>query len=276
MLSPLFGQLSPLRVPTKVAPAGDPDVLAYIAAVEAADGQSLEEGVATAFTDFIVGCKADGIWSAIKASCILAGARTLSGALVPLVGTAATNFNFVSADYNRETGLKGNGSTKYLDSNKLVNDTAVDNAHISIYVNTAVSAINYAYIGNFAGTSPSNHVGDQISTNIGFRLKSGSGMLNAGYGTTGFIGSARSNTTQGTYRLGGTSTTVNNTTRTPWSADSTFTNYVFARNRYTTSSAVQLQSNGRMPFYSIGESLDLAALDTRVSTLMTDLAAAIP
>ena len=33
--------------------------------------------------------------------------------------------------------------------------------------------------------------------------------------------------------------------------------------------------DGRMSFYSIGESLDLALLDTRVSTLMTDLSAAI-
>jgi hypothetical protein len=32
---------------------------------------------------------------------------------------------------------------------------------------------------------------------------------------------------------------------------------------------------GRLSFYSIGESLDLALLDTRVSTLMTDLATAI-
>ena len=61
MLSPLYGQLAPLRVPTAVAAGPDADALAYIAAVEAADGQSLEEGVATAFTDFIVGCKADGI-----------------------------------------------------------------------------------------------------------------------------------------------------------------------------------------------------------------------
>jgi hypothetical protein len=69
-------------------------------------------------TTFVNGCKADGIWNAIKASCILAGARTLNGALVPLVGTAPTNFNFVDWCYNRKTGLVGDGSTKYLDSNR--------------------------------------------------------------------------------------------------------------------------------------------------------------
>jgi hypothetical protein len=74
----------------------DPDAGAYIAAVEAADGQLLEFGVGKAINDFVVGCKQDKIWDAIKASCILAGARTLTGALTPLVGTAPTNFNFVS------------------------------------------------------------------------------------------------------------------------------------------------------------------------------------
>lgn len=74
----------------------DADALAYITAVETADGQSLEYGVKTAINSFIVGCKVDGIWNAIKSSAILAGARTLTGALVPLKGTAPTNFNFVS------------------------------------------------------------------------------------------------------------------------------------------------------------------------------------
>jgi hypothetical protein len=73
--------------------SGDPDALRYIAAVQTADQQSLEPAVRKAITDFIVGCKADGIWSAIKASCILMGARTLSGALTPLRGGTPTNVN---------------------------------------------------------------------------------------------------------------------------------------------------------------------------------------
>ena len=66
--------------------AYDTDAAAYITAVETADGQALETAVADAINAFVVGCKADGIWDAIKASCIMAGARTLNGALVPLVG----------------------------------------------------------------------------------------------------------------------------------------------------------------------------------------------
>jgi hypothetical protein len=96
----------------------DAEADAYIAAVEAADGQALEPGVKFAIKNFVLCCKQDGIWSAIKASCILAGARTRLGALTPLVGTAPTSFNFVDGDYNRKTGLVGDGSTKYLDSNR--------------------------------------------------------------------------------------------------------------------------------------------------------------
>jgi hypothetical protein len=110
----------------------DADAAAYLRAVEAADGQALETPVKRAVDDFFRGCKADGIWDAIKASCILCGARTLAGALVPL-GWYGTDQHFVDADYNRETGLVGNGSSKYLDSGRENDaDPQDDNRHSSL------------------------------------------------------------------------------------------------------------------------------------------------
>jgi hypothetical protein len=111
----------------------DSDAEAYLQAVETADGNFLEAAVRTAVNDFVVGCKADGIWAAIKASCILAGARTLTGALVPLVGAAPTSFNFVDGDYDRKTGLAGDGSTKYLDSNRSNSADGQNNQHVAVY-----------------------------------------------------------------------------------------------------------------------------------------------
>ena len=73
----------------------DEDTINYINAVEDADNQVLEPATREAYHRFIVGCKDDGIWDAIKASCILAGARTLAGALTPLKGTAPTNNGFL-------------------------------------------------------------------------------------------------------------------------------------------------------------------------------------
>jgi hypothetical protein len=63
----------------------DTDAAAYITAVETADGQALEAKTKIAIDNFVLGCKADGIWNAIKASCILAGASTRAWALTPLV-----------------------------------------------------------------------------------------------------------------------------------------------------------------------------------------------
>jgi len=142
VILPLYNSLAPLTINRLAAagPALDPDAQAYIDAVELEDGQALEDGVRTAINDFVVGCKSDGIWSAIKSACILAGARTLDGALVPLVGSAPTNNNFVSGDYDRETGLKGNGSTKYLDSNRNNNADPQDDNHNAIYIHTAQTA----------------------------------------------------------------------------------------------------------------------------------------
>jgi hypothetical protein len=268
MISPLYGQLSPLRVPTILPP--DPDALAYIAAVETADGQALEDGVKSAYDQFFKGLKQDGIWSAIQASCILAGARTLSGAIVPLVGPAPTNLNFVSGDYARATGLKGNGSTKYLNSNVAGNSSLVpqDNVHLSTYI-TDISTSNVSgYIGNASSgvvglvINTSSHINMSFNANGTARQTIGLRQI-----TTGLYGVNRNNSTSFSCRgYNGIDTNFNITSTTRLSASIA----VFGR-------ALNVSgSNKRQSFYSIGESLDLAKLDARVSTLMTALAAAIP
>jgi hypothetical protein len=62
----------------------DADALDYLSRMATADGAGVEVGVATAVDAFIADSKALGVWNSIRASCILAGARTLAGALVPL------------------------------------------------------------------------------------------------------------------------------------------------------------------------------------------------
>jgi len=41
----------------------DPDAADYIAAVEEADGQAMEEAFKTAINEFVVGCKIDGVYA---------------------------------------------------------------------------------------------------------------------------------------------------------------------------------------------------------------------
>lgn len=268
MISPLYGQLSPMRIPTKVRQIStDADVVAYILAVESADGQQLEDGVITAVESFVLGCKSDGIWSALKASCILAGARTLSGALVPLVGTAPTNANFVSADYNRKTGLKSDGSTKYLSSNRNNNLEPKDSKHLSVYVTEKPTAAGRTYIGGTINTNGNSFIGggstlSNLRTSVNFYTTT----ANIGAHTTGFIGTERNNSANYNSRANGTNYTTTGTSSNPAS----YITRVFARHNSVDPIAA------RLSYYSIGESLDLSLLDTRVSTLMTALAAAIP
>jgi hypothetical protein len=248
----------------------DPDALTYLDAVEAVDGQALEFDVKVAVNNFVIGCKADGIWTAIKASCILAGARTLSGALVPLVGAAPTNFNFVSGDYNRETGLVGDGSTKYLNSNRNNNADPQNNQHLAVFhSNTAsgVSAIASASaLGSAGGTelialpSPQTLSRETIGT-----VHGGSAV------GVGLFGVSRNSSASYTWRAtgGAVGGTVTQASSTPHNLNI----WVFARN---SNGVFDFPTTSRLAFYSIGESLDLALLDTRVTALINDIAAAIP
>jgi hypothetical protein len=264
MSSPLYGQLSPLRIPTKVRQvSNDADANAYLLAVESADGQELEAGVITAVETFIVGCKSDGIWSALKASCILAGARTLSGALVPLVGSAPTNFNFVTGDYERKTGLLSNGTTKRLNSNRADNSDPQNSKHFAVFNTTLISSSK-----SYGGTSSAPQTNlNFFSPNTNGRARNATSVT-LGANVTGFKGIGR----ETSLIVKGRSNSTNyQNTNLASSAPSSAAFGIFSRNPGTNS-----ECDCRISFYSIGESLDLALLDTRVSNLMTALAAAVP
>lgn len=261
--------------PYQFAAAYDPDAQSYITAVEAADGQSLETAVKDAINTFVVGCKADGIWAAIKACCIMNDARTLAGALVPLVGTAPTNFNFVAGDYDRGTGLVGDGSTKYLDSNRNNNADPQDSFHGSAYVSTAQTGVNGLAIMGAVSTTPSVNRALQLSIDNGRDIAANrsSGSLSStrpvNSFATGFLGTSRDSSLDYDFRF--TNTTLTNAEVSL--APPSLSIYVLAQNVNNTVSA---PSNARLAFYSIGESLDLALLDARVTALVNAIGAAIP
>jgi len=260
---------------TASAPSGsvtpfDADAQAYITAVETADRQALEAGVRTAINDFVVGCKADGIWDAIKASCIMAGARTLTGALVPLKGTAPTNFNFVPGDYNRKTGLVGNGSTKYLNSNRNNNADPQNSKHIAAYLSSYTDLENISFAissSNTGGTTGVSQItlNGNANTIVGRANSSQNAFLAAVYGGSFLAGVARNSSESITLRAN--STTVTNSSASQVPNDASMQIYAGFGANYT---------SARLAFYSIGEALDLAQLDSRVTTLINAYAAVIP
>jgi hypothetical protein len=251
----------------------DPDAAAYITAVETADGQALEERTKIAIDNFVLGCKADGIWSAIKASCILAGARTLAGALVPLVGTAPTNVGpFVSGDYNRKTGLVGNGSSKTLRNAHTWTSGNYTNNHGCVF-STVLQTNDASY---FEG------IGTTVTTNgiLGVYREAG-GVYYSNYTSTNYAGPpltansliAVSRSISSSFTGRGSNNNqafAQNIVGTP----QTFAMSVFSRQTGASSNA--LYSNARIAFYSFGESLDLARLDARVSDLINAFGTAIP
>lgn len=239
----------------------DTDAQDYIARVEAADGMALEEGVKIAINNFVVGCKTDGIWSAIKASCILAGARTLVGALVPLVGAVPTSFNFVANDYNRKTGLAGNSSTKYLDSNRPANFDPPSNMHLAVSFHAGPISTTSRFIGSYSGLGTAD---DFLSANLSFNYLRCRAVQPNGTITVnlGLYGVSRTSPNSFSIRAGGNNFTgLSGTAIAPGSR----THFIFAQNNNGT--ALELSSS-RLAFYSIGESLDLARLDAHVTALI--------
>jgi hypothetical protein len=255
----------------------DTDASTYIEAVEAADTQALETNTRYAINDFVIGCKQDGIWSAIKASCILSGARTLAGALVPLVGTAPTNVDglFVSGDYNRKTGLVGNGSTKYLNSNRNNNADPQNSLHQSAFIAVGATGEN-AVIGTASVSNSGSdcHILNNTASNILIAVRNRHGgtifSVSGNTAISGFVGSSRGSSSSYQFRYNSTSATNSVASS---SSIASLNHFVFARNNNGTA---QIFSAQRLAFYSIGESLDLALLDARVSALITAFGVAIP
>lgn len=244
----------------------DIDASNYIQAVAIADGLVVEPLVQLAINNFVTGCKADGIWNAIKSSCILAGARTLDGALVPLVGTAPTNYNFVANDYNRKTGLLANGTTKLLDTNQSVDFLPQNSKHVSIYVSSVGGGTTY-----FSNSSI-NGVDTFADASAGGRYAIISGSRTVGIipSNNSLLGLSRSNANDWQLRIRGSTYDYANTVGITSSAS-----ILLQARRNTTSGAFESFRSDRLAFYSIGETIDLAKLETRVSALISTIATAI-
>ena len=249
--------------------ATDANAKAYINAVRTADGgQYMEAGVQLAIDAFIIGCKADGIWSAIKASCILMGARTLSGALTPLVGTAPTNNGpFVGGDYNRKTGLAGNGTTKFLNSGRANNADGQNDCHLAVWKSDTASQTNPYFIGSVAAPGGIAHI---VGQNGVYSNESTGTTANAS-SAVGLHAVSRASSASYSYKRPGVSVATSTIAST---GQSTTNQYVFAFNNGSNSPAQY--SNSRLAFYSIGSSLTLSLLDSRVTTLYNAIGAAIP
>jgi hypothetical protein len=250
----------------------DADAIDYLSRMATADGAGVETGVATAVDAFFRDAKAAGVFDALKACCILAGARTLAGALVPVVGDAPTNVadGFVEGDYSRTDGLTGDGATTYLDSGRAGDDDLQDDCHLALYVSTIASGSS-ALIAAF--TNVPSAFGKQInSTSFQdfFTRFNTSSTDDATSFQAGFAGATRADGDR-YFKRNNSSTREIVVASTGVSPEPV---YVFA-------SSLGQVSDASIAFYSIGDSLGsnpadgLAALDTAVTNLITAIGAAL-
>jgi len=258
----------------------DADALDYLARVKAADGAGVEVGVATAVSAFFRDTKAAGVFDALKACCILCGARTITGALVPLAGDAPTSNGFVSGDYSRTDGITGDG-TSYIDSGRASDDDPQNDSHWSVYptalgtparalIHTDYTGASEDVSGFFFNQAPNTSV-------IRSRIGSATGnpqQLVATYEPSNLIAASRASGTEFTRRYNGISEPVAASSATPQALNY----FVFARQD---GAGVELVSNATIAFYSIGTSLGtdpadgLADLDTAVTNLITAIGEAL-
>jgi hypothetical protein len=247
----------------------DPDAATYIAAVEFEDGEALETGVKDAINAFVVGLKADGIWNAVLASCIMMGARTIEGALVPLRGGAPTAYNQVSGDYDRETGIIGNSSNKYIDTEFNDASTYRLDYHAGVFQNNTSANAKL-----MARTASDNNNSVQIRRNNpttvtihGRSATTDNGGVDA---SPAFIIQSRDNASDFIVHNNGTGLTLTRAAQ----ASTSGVNYLI--NRVHASSATY--GSSRISFYTIGTALDatgLANYETRILALVAAIAAAI-
>ena len=171
----------------------------------------------------------------------------------------------MSGDYNRTTGLLGDGSTKYLSTNRLHSADGQNDHSRFVGVSVAPSiSVTRAYFGN--GTLNGGGVTSSLTTDtVSFRPCIASGSVNYSTASTapGLIGYSRNGSTSTTLESSGGSTTTSLASTTPVAE----TISIFARGTATTTA----RSDARIYFWLAGDAITTSVLRSRLSTYFAAL-----
>ena len=180
----------------------------------------------------------------------------IQGITVPLRDgmTVPTQNNFVTADLSQTTGLLGDASTKYIDTNTIGTNYAQNDASFSVYTSTQGTT------GMVMASNQSN--GMQMRYSNSRWTLHGSVSTGNAFGL-GLNGATRSLSTDFDIRSSQTNLNITDTSGTPTSSGLC----VFS----TVGGAVP--SNPRLATYHAGPALNLATLEGLQDTLITEIAA---
>jgi len=196
----------------------------------------------------------------------------IQGVTVPLKSTmtALTNNNFVAGDLNQLTGLKGDASTKYLDTGSKFNDFPQNDFSMSanitefIQETTTGNYLVYNSFGNGVSQIATQNDAGANPNDLIIRCQERTGAFLTDVGNLeDFYGINRTVSTGYSVQYGASSTTVTATSQAP-------ANQIIS----ILGASTQLKSNARMATYHIGPALNLATLRGLQETLLSEVAAA--
>jgi len=247
----------------------DSDALRWITAVEVADGSPIEEGCKLAMNQLIIDLKGASIYNKLDSLVIKMAARTLAGALIDVKNPTSswTNNGFVSGDYNRTTGLIGNGSSKYLSSGINNNTLAQDDFAIFTYVTAVNTGTNDHYMGAGLGSTGGITFRRESASDVKFFGADSTGDVDANAQAAGLIGMRRTDSAEFQSRGGGANFTHTRTSQTLF--DDIIYEYATS---YASGTAANF-SDHRSCAAGFGEYISLNNTETHLATFIASITA---
>jgi hypothetical protein len=169
---------------------------------------------------------------------------------------------FVSGDHNAVTGLKGDGSTKYVNTNRNNNAEGQNSQSASVYIDTLHTA---GTAGTYFGAGGASNGSMQITrmgatpANLITRSRSTTSTTTAGPGgAAGYTGISRDNGSNYSLRANAASATITQASQTPFNGN------IFI---FRTNDVSPLYTDARLKAYHVGPSITQSVLEGLQNTL---------
>jgi len=246
------------------APPFSPEALNYFSRLDAA-GDTTYVDYKQPLANYIDSLVTLGgaYWDDMKSSTSFVGVG-IQGITVPLRDgmTVPTQSNFVAGDLSQLTGLKSNGSTKYIATGITTYDAGtINDVSISAYLTEqSATPSNKAFIGAQGLVIRETAIINEVNT----KNRNYASQTTAATSITGFIGHSRSSSSSSyTLRLDGSSTALSQISQ------------VISPNEILLfrESIFGSPSSARLATYHAGPALNLATLEGLQATLISEIAA---
>jgi hypothetical protein len=202
-------------------------------------------------------------WNNMSCHCLFAGVG-YAGTVVPLRNgmVVPTLVNFVSGDHNSVTGLKGDGATKHVDTNRNNNAEGQNDQSVSIFIEaaqTAGTAAAYFGAGGAANGSMQISRAGLTPANLITRSRTTTSTATSSVGgSVGFVGINRSLGASYNLRASGASTTITQASQAPFNGNI----FIFRTNDIS-----PLYTDARFKAYHVGPAITQSVLEGLQNTL---------